>query len=171
MTDDQTIHHVKTVIRWCGVYEPRPNPFTDVERYGMAFDADDLTEPLIPHARIKSVGERLAALRPDLIGKRHCNIIQSIKPVLSLPPTEPHDWDKVIQLQAYAKAANIRPDRLFDELPATLAIRLDPSLPEPATVTRRMQPSYQMLIVLAIRFSWRDLERNFRTITGQDFAE
>lgn len=77
----------------------------------------------------------------------------------------------MIQLQAYAKAANIRPDRLFDELPATLAIRLGPSLPEPATVTRRMQPSDQMLIVLAIRFSWRDLERNFRTITGQHFAE
>lgn len=119
MTD---VHTFTSTIRFCGLFKPLRSPIPSVVRYGCTVNADDVPKELRDYVTPKPVSERYLADRPDLAGAVWCHLMDHHPPQIVL--TDGIDAIReLINICHMAEATNVTPDRLLNEIPATLAVR------------------------------------------------
>lgn len=90
-------------------------------RYGCTVFFDELPTYLQAHVIPKHPGRRTLEIRPDLSDKMLCRINQPFVPRITFE-NGLDGLRALADLQELAKVANIGPNRLFHDIPATLAV-------------------------------------------------
>ncbi len=159
-----------TRLYWPAFVEPTTATITDGKpRYGCFVLFDDIPPEIHSDYVVhKEPSKRALELQPDLVGNRICLLRQPFKPRLTL--TNGFDGLRALaKLYELANAANIKPDRLFHNIPAALAVNPVEWI-EPASISQRQAPQQmKALQIIAVKVGIGELRDNFERLLTEYF--
>lgn len=163
MTD---VHTFTSTIRFCGLFKPLRSPVPSVVRYGCTVNADDVPKDLRGYVTPKPASKRYLTERPDLAGAVWCHLMDHHPPQIVL--TNGIDAIRqLIELCRMAEATNVTPDRLLNEIPATLAVRPIEYIDRETDMRHARQ--VKRLSLVAVQVTYDDLVKRFDDLQKEYF--